>query len=167
MGRPKTAFNPESILVYLAKYTAMANERGCTLWTGSKKGNAKYAYNFYPWANIDWKGYAAHRLQWEILKGPIPDGMKVCHHCDEPLCMNIEHHFLGTAKENTRDMIQKGRAKYGEKHPMRKLTDTQVLEVRARFNAGESQTAIAKSLGMGTSQIHRIVRNHGRNLDAN
>jgi hypothetical protein len=62
-------------------------------------------------------GYYAHRLAWEYINGEIPISMFVCHHCDNPLCVNPLHLFLGTAKDNTDDMIKKGRAGFQKKKP--------------------------------------------------
>ena len=51
----------------------------------------------------------AHRVQWEKFRGPVPEGMQVLHTCDTPGCINIEHLFLGTARDNMQDMSAKGR----------------------------------------------------------
>lgn len=80
-------------------------ETGCWLWTGSRVNDN------YGCANIDYKQLLAHRLSYELHHGPIPDGQKVCHSCDTPLCVNPSHLFLGTQKENLEDMTQKGRRK--------------------------------------------------------
>ena len=67
-----------------------------------------------------WKGYGhfgvardlvvrAHRFAWEVSRGPIPNGAMVLHRCDNPACCNPAHLFLGTARDNTDDMVAKGR----------------------------------------------------------
>jgi hypothetical protein len=56
-----------------------------------------------------------HRFSYEHFKGPIPDGMLICHHCDTPQCVNPEHLFTGSSTENARDMVAKGRDNYGGK----------------------------------------------------
>jgi hypothetical protein len=76
---------------------------GCLLWDGPTV-DGKYA-------QIKRKGSRifVHRFVWEEARGPIPDGLLVCHRCDVPACCNVDHLFLGTHKDNTQDMLAKGR----------------------------------------------------------
>lgn len=76
----------------------------CWIW---KKCKTKSQYGRAIYGGL---GYPAHRLAYILAKGPIPKGLFVCHKCDVPACCNPEHLFLGTTKDNIRDMISKGRA---------------------------------------------------------
>ncbi len=82
---------------------------GCWLWD-DRKGAGGYGI-------LRWKGkvWRSHRLAWTLASGPIPEGMLVCHTCDTRNCVRPDHLFLGTAKDNTRDMMQKGRASWQRK----------------------------------------------------
>lgn len=84
----------------------------CWLWKGFPTGANKYG-DF----QVDGVRYRAHRYSYEMAKGPIPDGMKVLHRCDNPICVNPDHLFLGTQGDNMRDMTRKGR--HGGKHRKR------------------------------------------------
>lgn len=78
---------------------------GCWIWEGSKDGGG---YGMISTV----RGHApakAHRISWEMRNGPIPEWMVVCHKCDTPACVNPEHLFLGTQKDNVRDCVAKGR----------------------------------------------------------
>lgn len=90
----------------------IVQQDGCWIWSGSKtpEGYGKLSAGRrgnYP--------LFAHRVAYEVLVGPIANGMKVLHTCDNPECCNPEHLFLGTMKDNTHDMMRKGRAKFGGK----------------------------------------------------
>jgi hypothetical protein len=92
----------------------------------------------------------AHRLAWILAVGPIPDGLFVCHRCDNPPCANPAHLFLGTQKENLADMYAKGRG------PRSKLTAAEVLAIRDRV-ATLSQRAVAREFGICQTTVSGIV----------
>lgn len=83
---------------------------GCWIWTGALKGKG-YA-NTGTYRNTQ----RGHRVTWELRNGPIPKGLMVLHRCDVRCCVNPDHLFLGTARDNILDAIAKGRA-----HPPRRL----------------------------------------------
>lgn len=90
---------------------------GCWLWFG-RRPYGRYGYfsirRRTP-EGVSSARYAdrlAHRVAWELHRGPIPDGMYVCHSCDVPECVNPDHMFLGTQTDNMRDCARKGRASY-------------------------------------------------------
>jgi Flp pilus assembly pilin Flp len=83
------------------------------------------------------KRAGAHRVAWQEINGPIPEGMFICHTCDNPPCVNPEHLWLGTALDNARDRAAKGRSAHnrphsagpGERNGRALLTETQVREI--------------------------------------
>jgi hypothetical protein len=77
---------------------------GCWLWKAGRNAKGRYGY-----LKADGVSISAHRYSYEIHKGEIPDGLFVCHRCDVTLCVNPYNLFLGTAKQNFDDMIEKGR----------------------------------------------------------
>lgn len=84
-----------------------SDTNGCWEWTGTKRG---YGYGAFAYQGVT---VVASRFSYELHYGPIPDGMLVLHRCDNPACVNPSHLFLGTNKDNTRDMIDKGRQGFG------------------------------------------------------
>lgn len=100
----------------------------------------------------------AHRAAWQLVNGPIPRGMDICHTCDNPSCARPEHLFVGTRSDNMRDCASKNRLLgsngkcRGENHPSHKLTWDKVREIRARSN--ESHSALGREYGV----THRMIR---------
>ena len=83
---------------------------GCWLWVGTTN-NDGYGYVHLPRTSRGKRSVLAHRIAWERVNGPIPKGPKVCHRRDQPSCVNPDHLFLGTQRDNLRDMYDKGRAR--------------------------------------------------------
>lgn len=104
---------------------------------------------------------AAHRLSWKTFIGPIPDGKRVCHSCDNPPCVNPDHLFIGTALDNNRDAWEKGRRCWGEDHPKAKLTTKAVLEIRRIFKPWDKERGVrplAKRFGCSESIVAAVVK---------
>jgi hypothetical protein len=96
-------------------------------------------------------GYA-HRVAWIRANGPIPAGMQVCHRCDNPSCVRLDHLFLGTAQENAQDMARKGRTGHGT------LSPTEVQEIRELCASGLSQSVVGDAYGVDQTQVSHIAR---------
>ena len=144
----------------LAAYTRLNPATGCLEWTAT---TGRWGYGR---TTMDGRTVYAHRAAWIVAHGPIPDGLFVCHTCDNTGCVNVRHLFLGTHADNMRDMVEKGRAHPGEKHGRAKLTDDQALTIRRRRAAGERGVDLAREYGVTTRTITRIVRGENwRHLD--
>lgn len=132
----------------------------CWEWTGcrlpSGYGLAKVK------VNGKWRNAYAHRLAWEREHGKIPSGLFVLHRCDNPSCVNPNHLFVGTAKDNSRDMVKKGRNRpfhaAREENPNSKLTTEEIEEIRAAVARGNRQADVAEVFGIAQSHVSRIVR---------
>lgn len=107
------------------------------------------------------KKVSAHRLAYELTYGEIPEGMHICHRCDNPKCVEPEHLFAGTHSDNMRDMVTKGRHAVhdhrGEKSSTAKLTEDDVHCIRQLYQEGSTKTQLAKEFGVTDVNIHYIV----------
>lgn len=130
------------------------NENDCWLWQGGRSGD-RYGYFF-----IHPRNQLAHRVSWMFTHGTIPDGMKVCHKCDRVLCVNPNHLFLGTQRDNVEDMHGKGRAHKasGEGHSKTYLSELQVREIFKLYEEGVSTKAIAQRFGTNKYTLSNLRR---------
>lgn len=139
----------------------------------------------WPWnAGRFTQGYGAFKLNGKLVKasrvaftlsrGPIPDGMMVCHDCNNPCCSNPKHLFAGSNEDNMRHMVECGRSLVGDLNPMRihpefhvrgekhlssKLTTEKVLDIRARFDSGTATlTSLGREYGVTKQSISAIVK---------
>jgi DNA-binding transcriptional regulator YiaG len=112
------------------------------------------------------KRKSVHRLSYEFYYGSISDDICVLHKCDNRKCVNPEHLFLGTRADNNQDKVNKNRQAKGlnhglkkEKHPLAKLTDKDVSDIRN--SQGIAQYKLAEMYGVSQSNINKILNNNG------
>lgn len=134
-------------------------DRGCWLWIGCQNSRG---YGRIGRGTRENSTMLATRLSWILHRGPIPEGLDVCHHCDCPACVRIEHLFLGSAADNAADMIRKGRGSTpplmrGSNHPNSRLTKEQVQEIRASYPA-KNTYELAEAFGVAQVTAWRIIR---------
>ena len=134
----------------------------CWRWTG-RPMTVGYGYFSMLVEGVKKDGYA-HRASWEIHYGPIPDGLCVLHRCDNRMCVNPAHLFLGTRAENQQDAAAKGRMPHGEAHWAAKLSDTDVDTIVQRIAAGETHASLGKEFGVSRQAITNINRSLRRSL---
>jgi len=128
---------------------------GCWLWTGRIGG--RYGYGTF-WDNDRKRNVPAHRVSFELSIGPIPKGLFVCHKCDNGVCVNPNHLFLGTPKDNTADMLRKEREARGTRNGAAKLKPENIPVIRELRRQGTSLDSIAERFGMSRERIRDIVR---------
>ena len=130
--------------------------KDCWLWTGCLDRDG------YGFIGIDGVPRRTHRVVLLLEGSDVPSGMLVCHHCDNPSCVNPDHLFIGTQSDNIRDMYRKGRNNNvglkGEMNGSSKLTDAEVLAIREE--PGKVRD-IAKKYGVSKSLISVIKRREG------
>lgn len=135
---------------------------GCWVWTAATVNKAKLYGVFYA-ARRNW---LAHRVAWLLANGEIPDGLYVCHHCDNPRCVRPDHLFLGTCSDNMRDASGKGRmfgqrpaddTIRGERHGIAKLDEAAVRELRALHASGATVTSLARKFGVSRRAIDFVL----------
>jgi hypothetical protein len=135
----------------------------CWKWLGlpDDKGYGRFM--------VDGRKIRAHQFSWMLHFGPIPDGLEVCHTCDDRLCPKPAHLFVGTHHENMLDAAAKDRMSHGgpknpargERAPTAKLRDTDIPVIRALSAEGISTRQISLRYGVAHHQIRRILNGTG------
>jgi hypothetical protein len=108
---------------------------GCWLWTGAA------TIAGYGSITVDSIQTGAHRYMWALHNGPIPSGAFICHRCDTPSCVNPDHLFVGTPRDNTRDMWRKGRARLGDNMLRATAVASRNRSARTHCNHGHAFTS--------------------------
>ena len=146
MSQPRLPITQERIEAKVLRIP----EAGCWVWMGSTqvRGYGEIISNN--------RKHLAHRASYEAFVGKIPKGMYVCHACDNVACVNPNHLFLGTQKQNLQDMANKGRSTRGVKNPMAKLTEEQVKEIKQGFAVGKTDVELSMQFNISRSTIYGI-----------
>lgn len=149
-----------SIAKRLLKYSAQPDANGCIHWTGytDKNGYGLLQVEFETFG----KPVRAHRLSYEQKNGSISEGLWVLHKCDNPSCINPDHLFLGTPKDNVQDMMMKKRNKPGRRgmkgsdNANAKLSFVDIVAIR---EAGKfaNRKQIASKYKINVSTVNRII----------
>lgn len=135
----------------ILKFAMPEPNSGCWLWTGclDKNGYGKVS------SGIRSKPVHAYRASYEEFVGPIPKGLCVLHKCDVRSCVNPDHLSIGTYRDNTQDMMRKGRGPIGERQGSAKLTAADVLYIRS---SSEGERLLAKRFSVSHATIYRARR---------
>lgn len=130
---------------------------GCWLWTAAVAAGGYGQFMVAPGHK-----WLAHRLMYTLTYGVIPDGLYVCHRCDVRLCCNPAHLFLGTARDNSQDALNKNRLRMpglvGTQLNAAKLTEAVIPQIRQAAANGEAYSVIAQRYGVTAQTIKRVVK---------
>ena len=105
------------------------------------------------------KHASAHRVSWEMANGTdIPEGMFICHACDNPPCVNPKHLFVGSHADNMEDMALKGRCNVGISNRNARLSEREVIAIRKAYaDGGITQKELGAKFGLGAPHVCRII----------
>lgn len=136
-------------------WSLVKKTKKCWIW-----GGTLFTKTGYGDCRIGNRRISAHRLSYELANGKIPDGLCVCHHCDNRKCVRPSHLFVGSRGDNNRDAAKKGKSARGEQHGMSKLKESDVLDIRRRLRNGESGLKISAFYAVASTLISSIKNRH-------
>jgi hypothetical protein len=147
----------KSVKLLFWEMVSVRDKKECWVWMGSKLPSGYGRYTTKDKDGTKMKTWYAHRYSYYLEHGEIPDGMCVCHSCDNPSCVNPFHLWLGTMQDNVNDMMAKGRGIGGRYDAIEKSLSDDVLE---RFANGEKRKDIALSVGIPIRRVGTIIKRH-------
>lgn len=128
----------------------------CWLWRASINRRGYGQFKIHDHGGGKQKVMESHRVAWLLENGDIPDGIQVCHKCDNPPCVRPSHLFLGTAKDNSRDMARKGRSSMSAA----KLTPEDAVAIRNEYASGLSSYKIADNRHMSQRTVMHVLNGY-------
>jgi len=143
-------------------WRAVKKTSGCWLWTGARETTGGYGVLtlYKPERHRKYPTMKAHRFAYELMRGPIPKGLLVCHKCDNPICVRWDHLFLGTSADNMKDRDRKGHTAHpkGVLNGGAKLSESIVKQIRKRYAVGSvNQRELGKQFGISQATISVII----------
>lgn len=151
---------------WIENIMTVRNATNCWEWAGH------CSYKGYGIVSFKGKQTTAQRVSWQIWNGDIPRGLLVCHHCDNPPCVNPDHLWIGTPKQNTHDAMNKGRLSrlpraWGESHGQHKLTEFQATEIFKSLASNKSLSIRFKVASPTIWKIkHKLIWKHIHEIES-
>lgn len=146
--------NGQALVNFMTRVSFPSEKAACWEWAGNL-GDGRYGY-----LHVDGKSVRAHRWIYALLNGPIPDDQVVRHKCDNPKCVNPMHLEIGTHSQNCVDKYQRGRGadRKGAKHPLARITEADVIEIRRLAECGYTHKQISARFDISSQHVGKIVR---------
>lgn len=153
-------------------WTKVDRSGECWIWTGARVKSSRNPVGYGSFAPTRTNTQLAHRVSYEWACGPIPFGLWVLHHCDNPPCVRPDHLFLGTAAHNAADMVAKGRSATGERngshtrperrvrganHWLHRFDEGHIAAMTAALKAGESLPSVASRFSIDPSYCWKLT----------
>ena len=154
--RGRYAIRIDPLEQLLRRVTFLPGPNGCWIWTGARNSTG------YGTVQVAGKTRSTHWLSYHLFRGRVDPGLCICHACDTPACVNPDHLWLGTHRENMRDMTAKGRKRsvqlHGSRSPRSLLNEDAAAIIRTAADAGHSVASIARAFQVSQATVRLVVQ---------